>query len=57
MKFTVPSNVTCDITITADHDNARLVVKGKHFFRLGADGLRIPAGDIDQALLEESRRC
>ncbi len=53
MKFTVPSNVTCDITITADHDNARLVVKGKHFFRLGADELRIPARDVDEALLEE----
>jgi hypothetical protein len=53
MKFTVPSNVTCDITITADHDHARLVVKGKHFFRLGADELRIPAGDINEALLEE----
>ena len=53
MKFTVPSNVTCDITITADHDNARLVVKGKHFFRLGADELRIPAGDVNEALLEE----
>jgi len=53
MKFTVPSNVTCDITITADHDKARLAVKGKHFFRLGADELRIPAADIDEALLEE----
>lgn len=53
MKFTVPSNVTCDITISADHDNARLVVKGKHFFRLGADELRIPAGDVDESLLEE----
>ena len=53
MKFTVPSNVTCDIAITADHDNARLVVKGKHFFRLGTDELRIPAGDINEALLEE----
>ena len=53
MKFTVPSNVTCDITITADHDNARLVVKGEHFFRLGADELRIPAGDVNEATLEE----
>ena len=53
MKFTIPSNVTCDITIAADHDNARLVVKGKHFFRLGADELRIPAGDINEAMLEE----
>ncbi len=53
MKFTVPRNVTCDIAITADHDNARLGVKGKHFFRLGTDELRIPAGDINEALLEE----
>lgn len=53
MKFTVPHNITCDITIKADHDNARLVVKGKHFFRLGADELLLPAGDIDEALLEE----
>jgi hypothetical protein len=53
MKFDVPSTVTCDITISADHDNCRLVVKGKHFFRLGADELRIPALDINEALLEE----
>ena len=53
MKFTVPSSVTCDVTITADHDNAQLAVKGKHIFRLGADELRIPAGDVDEALLEE----
>jgi hypothetical protein len=53
VKFTVPSAVTCDITISADHDNCRVVLKGKHFFRLGADELRIPAGDIDEALLEE----
>lgn len=53
MKFTVPSTVTCDITISADHENGRLVVKGKHFLRLGADELRIPAGDINEALLEE----
>ena len=53
MKFTVPSTVTCDITISADHDNCRLVLKGKHFFRLGADELRIPAGDVDEPLLDE----
>ena len=53
MKFTVPSNVTCDITITADHDGTRLVVKGKHFLRLGADELHIPPADVDEALLEE----
>jgi len=53
MKFNLPSAITCDITITADHDNGRLVVKGKHFLRLGADELRIPAGDVDEALLEE----
>ncbi len=53
MKFTVPSAITCDITVAADHDNARLVVKGKHILRLGADELRIPAGDVNEALLEE----
>ncbi|TSA10790.1 MAG: hypothetical protein D4R74_14100 [Betaproteobacteria bacterium] len=53
MKFTVPSSVTCDLTISADHANGRLVVKGKHFFRLGPDELRIPAGDVNEALLEE----
>lgn len=53
VKFTIPSNVTCDIAIRADHDSARLVVKGKHFFRLGPDELRIPAADVDEALLEE----
>jgi hypothetical protein len=53
IKFTVPSAVTCAIKISADHDNCRLVVKGKHFMRLGADELRIPAGDVDETLLEE----
>jgi hypothetical protein len=53
MKFTVPNAITCDITIAADHDNGLLVVKGKHFLRLGADELRIPAGDLNEALLEE----
>jgi hypothetical protein len=53
MKITVPRTVTCDITISADHENGRLVVKGKHFLRLGADELRIPADDINEALLEE----
>jgi hypothetical protein len=53
MKFIVPCIVTCDIIISADHENGRLVVKGKHFLRLGADELRIPADDINEALLEE----
>ena len=53
MKFTIPCKLTCDITITADHANARLLVKGKHFFRLGMDELRIPAGEVDETLLEE----
>ena len=53
MKFNVPASITCDITITADPDSCRLVVKGKHFLRLGADELRIPADEINEALLEE----
>ena len=51
--FTVPSAITCDVSIAADHENGRLVVKGKHFMRLGADQLHIPAGEVDEALLEE----
>jgi len=53
LKFTVPCSVTCDISIAADHEDCLLLVKGKHFLRLGADVLQIPAGDIDEALLEE----
>jgi hypothetical protein len=53
MKFTVPQVITCDVTISADYDNARLVVKGKHLLRLGAEELRIPATDVNEALLEE----
>ncbi|MCX7141712.1 MAG: hypothetical protein NT123_11630 [Proteobacteria bacterium] len=53
MKFTIPHSITCDITITADHENARLVVKGKHLLRLGQEELRIPAEDVNEALLEE----
>jgi hypothetical protein len=53
MKFTLPCAITCDIAISADHENARLVVKGKHFLRLGAEELRIPAEDVNEALLEE----
>ncbi len=53
MKFTLPHTVTCDITISADHENARLLVKGKHFLRLGPEELRIPAMDVNEALLEE----
>jgi hypothetical protein len=53
MKFTVPHSITCDVTITADHENARLVVKGKHLLRLGPEELRIPALDVNEALLEE----
>jgi hypothetical protein len=53
MKFTVPQAIACDVTISADHENARLVVKGKHLLRLGAEELRIPAADVNEALLEE----
>jgi hypothetical protein len=52
-KLTVPGAITCDMTISADHENSRLVVKGKHFLRLGADELRIPAVEFNEALLEE----
>jgi len=53
IKFTIPRKVSCDIVISADHENARLQVKGRHFFRLGVDELRIPAGEVDETLLDE----
>ncbi len=53
MQFTVLSTITCDIAINADYENCRLVVKGKNFMRLGTDELRIPAGDVNETLLEE----
>jgi hypothetical protein len=53
LKFIVPAAVTMDLTITADHENARLLAKGKNIFRLGADELRIPAPEVNDELLEE----
>ena len=52
-KFTLPHAITCDVTISADHENGALVVKGKHLLRLGAESLRIPAEAVDEALLDE----
>jgi hypothetical protein len=53
MKFNVPHTITCDVTISADHENARLVVKGKNLLRLGPEELRIPAAEVNEALLED----
>ena len=53
MRFTVPTTITMDLVLTADHENARLIGKGKQIFRLGPDELRIPANDVSDALLEE----
>ena len=53
MKFSLPCAITCDVSISADHENARLVVKGKHILRLGPEEMRIPAVDVNEALLEE----
>jgi hypothetical protein len=53
MKFIIPSAVTLDLILIADHENARIVAKGRNVFRLGADEMRIPAGEINDALLEE----
>ena len=53
MRFTVPTTITMDLILTADHENARLIGKGKQVFRLGPDELRIPANDVSDALLEE----
>lgn len=52
-RFTLPRAITCDVTISADHENGTLAVKGKHLLRLGAESLRIPAEAVDEALLDE----
>jgi hypothetical protein len=52
-QFTLPNAITCDVTISADHENGALAVKGKHLLRLGAEALRIPADAVDEALLDE----
>lgn len=55
-KITIASHISCDLIVTADHEHAQLVAGGKHFLRLGADELRIPAGDVSETLPEEFAR-
>jgi len=52
-KFTVPAAVVMDIAIKADHDQGRLLMTAKNLLRLGPDDFVVPAGELNDAMLEE----
>lgn len=52
-KFTVQPVIVTDIAIKADHVQGRLLLTTKNLQRLGRDEFVLPAGEIDDALLEE----
>lgn len=52
-KFTVQPVIVTDVAIKADHENGRLLITAKNLLRLGRDDFVVPAGEIDDAMLEE----
>ncbi len=52
-KFTVQPFIVADVTIKADHEQARLLITAKNLLRLGRDDFVVPAVEIDDAMLEE----
>lgn len=52
-KFTVPAAVVMDVAIKADHEQGRLMIGTKNLLRLGPDDFSVPAGELDDAMLEE----
>jgi hypothetical protein len=52
-KFAIESGIVTDIKIQADSDEGRLFVKAKNLMRLGPDDFVVPAGDVDEAWLED----
>lgn len=52
-KFTIESSIVTDVKIRADHDNMRLLMRGKNLIRLGSDDFVVPAPDINEAWLED----
>ena len=51
--FTVPAVIVADLVVKADHDNARLAISAKNLLRLGPDDFLVPAGELNDAMLEE----
>jgi len=52
-KFMVDQAITTDVKIRADHEQPRLLLGARNLIRLGTDEFVVPAGDIDEAWLEE----
>lgn len=52
-KFSIESGIVTDVKIQADSDEGRLVIKAKNLMRLGPDDFIVPAGDVDEAWLED----
>lgn len=52
-KFTVQSVVVTDLVIKGDYDQGRLLIRARNMLRLGADDFVVPAGDVNDALLED----
>ncbi|MBI4294332.1 MAG: hypothetical protein HY661_22865 [Betaproteobacteria bacterium] len=52
-KFTVQPAIVTDVTIKADHEQGRLLITAKNLLRLGRDDFVVPAGEINDAMLEE----
>lgn len=52
-KFMIDQAITTDVKIRADHDQTRLLLGVRNLVRLGSDEFVVPAGDIDDAWLEE----
>jgi len=52
-KFMIDQAITTDVKIRADHEHTRLLLGVRNLIRLGSDEFVVPAGDIDDAWLEE----
>jgi hypothetical protein len=52
-KFTVQPFIVADVTIKADHEHGRLLITAKNLLRLGRDDFVVPAGEINDTMLEE----
>jgi hypothetical protein len=52
-KFKVQSIIVTDVAIKADYEQGRLQILAKNLLRLGPDDFVLPAGDVNDAMLED----
>lgn len=52
-KFSIESGIVTDIKVRADSDVGKLFISAKNMMRLGIDDFAVPAGDVNEALLED----